>query len=184
MNEPTYQLDGGERVVVRPLTATDADALRSAFDHLSPASLRHRFFSPVPRLTAAIAHDLTQVDDGRIVLVAVDPSGAIVGEARAVRRRADPSTAEIAVTVVDDHQHRHLGSTLVRRLGREAARAGIERLAGHVQVDNPAAQGLLATSGATQWLDEPGVIGFELPLGPAGRSAGRVATERPVAVAS
>ena len=165
MNELTMRLLGGDRIVVRPMTSGDAEAVRAAFERLSPNSLRHRFFTPVPRITTAIADDLTRLDDGRVVLVAIDASGAIVGEARAIRRRDEPTTAEIAVTIADALQHRRLGTKLLRRLQAEATRVGIDRFAGHVQVDNAAGQALLVSSGAACWLDEPGVIGFEIPLG-------------------
>ncbi len=165
MNERTIRLAGGERVTVRPMTDGDAAEVRAAFGRLSPTSLRYRFFSPVPRLTPGVAADLTLVDQQRIVLLAIDGDGRVLGEARAVRHRDDAGTADLAVTVDDEHQRRGLGSKLLGLLRAEAQRVGIERLAGHVLLDNAAGQALLVRSGAACWLAEPGVMAFEIPVG-------------------
>jgi len=165
MNERTLRIRGGERVTVRPMTNADAGAVLAGFDHLSPASLRHRFFSPVVRLTPGVAADLTAVDDQHLVLLAFNADGQLLGGARATRHRDDPSTADVAVTVSDAHQRKGLGTKLLRLLRTEAKRAGIERLAGHVLLDNAAGQALLVASHAACWIDEPGVLGFEIPLG-------------------
>lgn len=168
MNERTVRLRGDERITVRPMTPDDADAVRTAFEHLSPASLRSRFFTPMPRLPRGVVTDLTAVDERRIVLLALDEAGEVIGEARAVRLSDDPTTAEIAITVDDAHQHRGVGSALVRMLRREAERAGITRLTGHILTDNAAAQALLLRGDATASFAEPGVLGFEIPLRHAG----------------
>lgn len=164
MNERTVRLRGGEQITVRPMTADDAGAVRAAFEHLSPASLRSRFFTPMPRMPRAVVADLTVVDDGRIVLLAIDATGEVIGEARAVRLRQDPTTAEVAVTVDDAHQRRGVGAALMRSLRRAAERAGIARLTGHILTDNLAAQALLLRGDAIASFAEPGVLGFEIPL--------------------
>jgi len=165
MNERTLRIRGGERVTVRPMTSADADAVLDGFHHLSPTSLRHRFFNPVVRLTPAVAADLVAVDDQHVVLLAFDADGRLLGGARATRHRDDPSTADLAITVADDHQRKGLGTKLLRLLRAEAKAAGIDRLAGHVLLDNAAGQALLVASHAACWFDEPGVIGSEIPLG-------------------
>jgi ribosomal protein S18 acetylase RimI-like enzyme len=165
MNERTIRLRGGGRVTVRPMVTDDAADVIAAFGRLSPASLRSRFFSPVVRLTPGVAADLTTVDAQHIVLLARDEDGQIVGGARATRLRSDPAIADVAVTVGDHLQGRGLGTKLLRLLRSEAARAGVDRFAGHVLVDNVAAQAMLVAHHAALWIDEPGVLGFEIPLG-------------------
>lgn len=165
MNERTLRIKGGERITVRPMAEADADTVVAGIHRLSPTSLRQRFFSPAARLTPGVAADLTAVDDRHLVLLAFDGAGRLVGGARANRHRDDPATAELAVTVGDRHQGRGLGTKLLRLLRTEAKRAGIERLTGHVLLDNAAGQALLVASHATCWIDEPGVMGFEIPLG-------------------
>ena len=165
MNERTIRLRGGERVTVRSMTPSDRDAVIAGFEHLSPAGRRLRFLSPTHHLTPGMVADLTAVDDDHLVLLAVDARGRVVGGARATRHRADRSVADVAVTVGDHLQGRGLATRLLRFLGEEAQRAGIERLAGHVLVDNAAAQRLLVSARAVVSFDEPGVLAFEIPLG-------------------
>jgi RimJ/RimL family protein N-acetyltransferase len=155
-----------ERFIVRPMTTADADVVIEAFHHLSPESLRYRFFSPIQRITAGVAADLVLVDPAtRIVLLAFDEAtGALAGGVRVVRHRDDPRTADVAVTVGDRYQRHGLGSRLLRRVARAAQDDGVERLTGHVLVDNPAGRGLLIKNGALCRLDEPGVLAFEIPL--------------------
>ena len=165
MNERTIRARGGHRFTVRSMTPDDGPAVAAAFGRLSPSSLRTRFFSPVVRLTPGVVADLTAVDDRHLVLLAFDPAGELVAGARATRRRDDPSVADVAVTVGDHVQGLGLGTKLLRLLRTEAADAGVDRFAGHVLVDNPAAQAMLVSSHAAIWVDEPGVLGFEIPLG-------------------
>jgi RimJ/RimL family protein N-acetyltransferase len=183
MNERTIRIRGGERITVRPMTPADAPAVVAGFERLSPASRRHRFFSPALRLAPAVAADLTAVDDQHLVLLALDSTGQIVGGARATRHRDDPSVAELAVTIGDPHQGRGLGTKLLRLLRSEAKRAGIERLTGHVLLDNAAGQALLVASHAACWFDEPGVMAFEIPLGRR-TVAPEIATRRTLGLAS
>jgi len=168
MNELTVRLRGGGRLAVRPMAAADGPAVIAGFEHLSPAARRLRFLSPTPRLTPAVAADLTTVDDDHIVLLAFDAAGRVVAGARATRHRGDPGVADVAdvaVTVGDHLQRRGLGRRLLLLLRDEARRAGIERLTGHVAVDNVAAQRLLIAARAIVSLDEPGVLAFDIALG-------------------
>jgi GNAT superfamily N-acetyltransferase len=151
---------------VRPMLPADGPQVIAAFEHMSEASRRARFFSPVPRIHAGMAADLTLIDDQRIVLIAVGDDGSVAAEARAVRSRLDPSTAEVALTVLDAHQRQGLGTRLLRCLGSAAREAGITRFVGHVLVDNVAARALLDASGAARRVAEPGIYGFEIPLVP------------------
>lgn len=164
MNELTLRLRG-DRYLVRHLQAGDEAAVLDTFAHLSLDSLRYRFFTPARRLPPGIGADLTRTDDeGRTVLVAVTDDGRIAAEARAVRHHDDPSTADVAITVADEHQRRGLGTRMLRLLRTEARRSGIDRFVGHVLLDNAAGQRLLVTSRAVCRLDEPGVLAFEIPL--------------------
>lgn len=161
------RLADGTTVVVRPMEPGDASVVRDGFDHLSPASLRLRFFSPVPRLTAGLAADLVRVSPAeRIVLLAIDPrTGRLAGEARAVRLPSDPAVADLAVTVSDELQRHGLGTALVRAVRREARRQGVRTLTGNVLVDNPGALAMLRAGGAVLEFDEPGVYAFRIELG-------------------
>lgn len=143
----------------------DAEVVLAGFQRLSPASLRSRFFTPVPRITPEVAADLVRVDHhDRIVLLAFDEAGRIAGGARAIRDRHDPTAGELALTVGDAYQRRGLGARLLRHLGGVAWNAGIDHLTGYVLIDNVAARTLLIRNGAVCRLDEPGVLAFAIPL--------------------
>ena len=165
MNERTVRLHDGGRFDVRAMEPADAEVVLAGFSRLSPASLRSRFFSPVPRLTPEIAHDLVQVDHHRrIVLLAFASDGQLAGEARAIRSDGDPACAELAITVSDAFQRRGIGTRLLQELARAARAAGVQELTGYVLVDNAAARALLLRHGAMCHVDEPGVLGFAIPL--------------------
>ena len=174
MSERTLCLPGGERLTVRPMQTTDADAVLAGFQALSPESFRRRFFSPVPRLLPGVARALTAVDDGHLTLLALDDSGHVVAMAEAIRDRRDPSSAELAVTVADAYQHRGIGPRLLRWLSRDAAEAGVVRLTGSTQTDNSPAVAMFTKAGARWWFEEPGVYGFEIPLAEHGAVAAPV----------
>jgi GNAT superfamily N-acetyltransferase len=165
MSERTVRIRGGQRITIRSMRDGDGAAVLDGFAHLSAESRRSRFFSPAPRLAPATAADLTKVDGEHLVLLAFDAGDRLVGGARATRHRDDRSVAEVAVTVGDPLQRRGLGTKLLRALRADAATAGIERLAGHVLIDDAAGQALLVSGHAAVWFDEPGVLGFEIPLG-------------------
>jgi len=155
----------GRTFLVRPMTPGDAGLVRRGFSSLSAESLRLRFLSPVPRLTAGMVADLTAVDDDHLVLLAFEvASGQLAGGARAVRHRDDRTVADVAVTVGDAHQRRGVGGALLRLLRRAAADEGLTRFEGHVLVDNVAARALLAAVGARTTFEEPGVLRFDIGL--------------------
>lgn len=170
-----------ERFTVRPMTSADAGAVIDGFNRLSPESLRSRFFSPLQRLTPGVAADLTRVDPStRLVLLAFDEAtGALAGGVRAVRHRDDPTVADVAVTVGECYRRRGLGRRLLRRVATEARRAGVERLTGHVLLDNAGGRALLIEHGARCRLDEPGVLAFQIPL--TRRARRELDAERPAA---
>ena len=160
------RLADGQTFVIRPMEPWDAAAVRDGVAALSPSSLRLRFFSPVPRLTAGLVADLVRVDpSNRIVLLAIDPrDGRVAGEARAVRFRHDPTVADLAVSVTDELQQQGLGTALVRAVRRAARAQGIRALTGHVLVDNAGARAMLRRGGAVLEFDEPGVLRFRIEL--------------------
>jgi ribosomal protein S18 acetylase RimI-like enzyme len=144
----------------------DGAVVRAGFNALSDASKRSRFFTPTPAISKGVLDDLVRTDPGRIVLLAFNRrNGRLEGGARAVRLRGEPTAADVAVTVGDPFQRRGLGTRLLRELAHAARAQGIERFSGHVLVDNAAARGLLIGAGATLTFAEPGVLGFEIPLG-------------------
>jgi acetyltransferase len=131
-------------VLIRPIRPADAEQLSAAHARLSPESVRRRYLSPKPRLTAKDLRYLTRVDGvDHVALVAVDGED-IVAVGRFVRSTEDPASAEAAIVVADALQGQGLG----RRLGlalADAARAhGITRFTGTMLRDNVAAHAIFA----------------------------------------
>jgi GNAT superfamily N-acetyltransferase len=150
-------------MVIRPMRASDGTAMRAGFLSLSPASLQQRFFSPIQQVPVELLDQLTVVDPAtRLVLLAFD-GPQLLGGARAMR--LDAATADLAVTVGDAHQGRGVGSALLAELRTAAAAWGVDRLIGHVRMDNEPAKRMLRRAGARLTFDEPGVLRFELGVG-------------------
>jgi RimJ/RimL family protein N-acetyltransferase len=166
--------------VVRPLRRSDRAGILAGFEQLSPESRYLRFAAPKPRLTERdLAHLLDVDHDRHEALVAYDPvSGDPVGVARYVRLRDDPSTAEIAVTVVDREQGHGVGRCLVRRLVDTAAAHGVRVLRAETLSENRRAiRGLLA-GGFSRVASAGYTSTFELRLDAADPPAGRLLSGR------
>ena len=117
-------LRDGSRVSLRALEASDRDAFIAAFERLSTESRYSRFLSAMPRLTESQLRHLTEVDQhDHVALVALDENDAIVGVARSIR--LSDTEAEVALTVVDDHQGLGVGKALLGALGERSREQGV-----------------------------------------------------------
>jgi GNAT superfamily N-acetyltransferase len=165
-------LRDGQPVLIRPLLYSDRFELAAGFAALSPRSRRQRFFHTLKVLDDDMLEYLTNLDyRDHFACVAVledRPVPKGVGVARYVREAADPTVAEVAVTVADAYQRRGIGTLLVRTLGEVAAGNGIRTFVNYVRWDNAAAIELLADE---QWRitpAEPGVARVEVDVPPLG----------------
>jgi nucleotide-binding universal stress UspA family protein/GNAT superfamily N-acetyltransferase len=158
-------LPDGTAVTIRPIEATDRDALNAGFERLSPESRYRRFFSPMPRLSSHDLDYLTQVDHhDHEALVAVTDAGGIVGVARFVR--TGPEEAEPAIVIADDLQGQGLGTTLIQTLADRAREEGIARFRAPVLAENDAAIALLGSLGR-HWTRQGGTqVEVEIDLTP------------------
>ena len=120
------ELTDRSTVHVRQIVPEDEPLLHEAVEAMSERTVYFRFFSPIKRMSDALAHRLAVVDyNDRFALVATThrPSGKerIVGVARYDRvPKAD--VAEVAVAVIDEYQRRGLGGALLSilaKVGRE-----------------------------------------------------------------
>ncbi len=168
-------LRDGARVEIRRLRPSDAPVLRSAFEHLSEESRRLRFISPKDHLSERELLYLTDVDGHfHEALAASDPhTGEGLGVARFIRLQDEPQVAEVAVTVVDEWQHRGLGTLLLERLVERARSEGITHFSALIASDNTAMLDLLRRAGAEI---EPvaggdGVVEYRTLLGEPGLAA-------------
>lgn len=163
-----HVLRDGEEVVIRPLLYGDRFELAAGYAGLSPASRESRFFEAPDELEHDDLEYLTNIDyRDHYACAALLPGRPVpngVGVARYVREPGDPTVAEVAVTVVDAHQRRGIGSLLAHALGERAVEVGVRTFVSYVQWDNTVAIELLAAEGARVRPSEPGVARIEVDL--------------------
>lgn len=138
----------GTRIILRPLRRSDQANYLAAFARLSDESRRGRFHESKATLTPAEIDYLLNVDQRQhVAWCAVAPKHTGVGVARFVRD-GDSNVAEFAITVVDDWQHKGVGSALMTALMELAAAHGVSRLRGELLSDNAAGIHLAERLGA------------------------------------
>jgi len=164
------ELKDGTKVHLRPIAPEDEPLLHEAVASMSERTVYFRFFSPIKRMSDALAHRLAVVDyQDRFALVATTHKpGAkerIVGVAR-YDRAAHTDMAEVAVAVIDEFQRRGMGSLLLAELARVARTHGIRSFQLIVLPENREMLGLLRKMG---WIHQAKLAGgvyeisFELP---------------------
>lgn len=157
--------DGGP-ILLRPLLPSDREAYTSAVEHLSPDSLRRRFFSsglPSERMIDYLV-DIDFVDHFAWVVLHPDRPEAGLATARYVRSADAPGRAEVAFGVVDAEQGRGIGALLLGALGAAGQAAGVERFTASLLHTNEPMKAVLAKADATFEFSEPGVITAELDV--------------------
>ena len=161
-------LRDGMPIVVRPVTPDDKPVLREAFTRLSDESRYRRFMQPVRELTEQQLDYLTNIDHTtHLAWIAVDPSSREhpgLGVARCIRSPKDPTVAEVAITVVDSHQGKGLGTILLGVITRFAVQQGITTFVARVLTSNAPMLNLFTAWGSTVTLEEAGVLAVRMPL--------------------
>lgn len=164
------ELNDRSKVQLRPIAPEDEPLLHDAVAAMSERTVYFRFFSPIKRMSDALAHRLAVVDyHDRFAIVATSnkPAGKerIVGVAR-YDRAPQTDVAEVAVAVIDEFQRRGLGGVLLAELARVARLHGIKSFQLIVLPENREMLGLLRKMG---WIHQARVAGgvyeisFELP---------------------
>jgi GNAT superfamily N-acetyltransferase len=128
---------------LRELTGAEFDVLDTVFEGLSPASRYRRFHGATPRLSPRVRDRLVAVDGRTHIAVAAFAGAEPVGIARIVA--PDDGPAELAVEVVDEWQHRGIGSRLVGTVAELGRAAGHRQLVASVLTENRDARRLLRT---------------------------------------
>jgi len=171
------RLKDGSDVDIRPIEPSDAEPLEAGLEELGEESQYHRFLSPKRSFSGRELTYLTSVDHhAHEALVAFEPgtdNGLAV--ARFIKDRSDPCTAEVAVTVADDWQHRGLGSALLQQLAERATDEGVRWFSATVLETNHEVVALLRKVGPV------GACPHRLRRGraPGGASRGRALPTRP-----
>lgn len=153
---------------MRPIRRGDAPELRRAFERLSVQSRYRRFFTGMPTLSDALVRTLTEVDhvdSEALVAVPERDASTIVGVARFVRDRSDPTTADLAVTVADDWHGQGLGSGLLALLSRRASAVGIHHFTADMLADNRAVLALVRSAGGVRTADTGSTVTSRIDIG-------------------
>jgi GNAT superfamily N-acetyltransferase len=159
-------LRDGSEVLVRPIRPEDRDAIVKAFGRLSEQSRYQRFMTAIDELSPSQLSYLTDVDHhDHEALVAFDPeSGDGVGVARFVRL-ADDTSAEAAVTVIDEWQGRGLGIALTNLLAERARDEGVTKFTALLLASNDQMHDVLASLGPSKVLSRSaGTVEVEVDI--------------------
>jgi ribosomal protein S18 acetylase RimI-like enzyme len=181
MSEPRFfSLDYVEHAVLRDGTPvrlrlirpSDKEVLRAGFERLSPESRYARFLAPKSSLSDDELRYLCDVDHDRHFAIGAvrddgDPDAMPIGLgiARFIRLEDNPTTAEAAIAVADDAQHRGLGRLLLLRLIAAAAERGVERFRCEVLGSNTSMAALLSQIAPERSIEVgSGVMSIEIAL--------------------
>ena len=147
------RLEGGRRLVIRPVLPQDEDLTVAFFGSLPAAARYDRFMSPMRNLPPALIKRFTNVDySDHMALVAEvfeDGEEIVVAEARYARLASDPAAAEFAVSVAERWQGKGLAKLLLAKLLCRAAAAGIQRIVGETLATNARMLHLASKAGFT-----------------------------------
>ena len=134
--------DGG-KIHIRLIHPDDKKRLIAGFNHLSKQSIYFRFLGSKKELAKKDLIYFTEIDyDKHIALVATIPQNGdeeIIAVGRYIENEQSDSkpSAEIALAVVDNHQHRGIGSLLFEKLMQIARSQGrIQQFEAYVFRDN------------------------------------------------
>lgn len=154
------RLDDGREFLLRPLQPGDLDALRRAFQRLTPEEVELRFLHQSRELPAFIESEVRELDPARDAAFVLEDSNH---EIRAVADlHVDPSgptQAEFGLIVGQAIAGHGLGRLLMERLLVEARRRGVA-LHGIVRRDNTRMLDLCWSLGGTTAVEagEPGLM--------------------------
>lgn len=128
-----HELDSGLTVRLRLARPTDARRVREFLERQSEDTISRRFFTAMPRVTAATVRHFTHYDPRRTTIVAatalIDGAEQIVGLADIAL--LGTGLAEIGV-IVDDRQQ---GQGVGRLLSEAIARLAVQRGATHLKAE-------------------------------------------------
>jgi uncharacterized protein (TIGR00369 family) len=149
---------------------------------LSPDARCNRFMHPLREPSSELLRQFTHVDyTNHVALVAqtfVDNRENVIGEARYVRV-AEPSSAEISMSVADPWQRNGLAETMLAKLECRAAADGIRRLIAETLAANEKLLSFARHAGFSESCAVRGVIRLEKTLFPDHAGSQDYLTARP-----
>lgn len=172
------KLPNGGRVRIRPARKSDIGEIKAGFERMSEESRYFRFFTARAELDDRLATSLTDIDhENHFAWAVFDPdvpsqiggdSGLGVAAARLIRDDDDPTSAEAALTVVDDYHGQGIGRFLIELLVATGVDVGAKTLRFEILRTNRPMIGLIAAMGATSHPVEgdASVVEYRLTLPP------------------
>jgi hypothetical protein len=163
-----FDLADGIRARVRPIRPMDSVRFERGYPRLSEASRRARFFGQSSAMSQTQLHFLTAVDQVRHVAWGamnannLDEPG--IGIARYIALSPTSAVAEVALTILDQYQHKGAGSLLHACLHLTAARHGFKKFVYDVSQDNIRFLRNLKAIGATQIDVAEHIVRLEMPV--------------------
>jgi len=134
-----WPLDDGRLVSFRHVRPEDEPLVTEAIRTASRETLLHRFFSPIRSVSPDQLRKMLVFDRAQqtciVGLIAAPDNTRLICGARYVRL-PQPHSAEVAITVHDDFQHRGLGTYLLQLLARLAVAEGIHWFEAYVMNSN------------------------------------------------
>jgi GNAT superfamily N-acetyltransferase len=181
-----FLLRDGTPAMIWPLLPTDTEMLREGFRRLSQDSRQYRFLTALTELNDPMIRLLVDSVDGvrhiALLLIVLPPEGeeGPVGVAHLMQDPADPASADVAVTVIDDWQGHGAGAALVSALLQQRP-VEVTRLRTLVAADNRASLALLAGAGrVSSGLPAQGVLDVTVELPVAPRTPGAAGKVSPI----
>lgn len=158
--------DGG-KLWLRPILPEDRDRIKRGMLLLSAESRYLRFFSPIVKLSEKQLREFTEVDQvNHIAWIAINPDHLDhpgYGVARFVRLADQPTKAELAITVLDEHQNKGVGTIFLALMYLLAIEQGLTALLGAMVPENMRLVEWVTAIGAQAKYEE-GVYRIELPV--------------------
>jgi GNAT superfamily N-acetyltransferase len=154
------ELRDGAILTVRPVRPDDKRAIADGFRRMSERSRYQRFLTVRDALSTKELRYLTEIDhhDHEALIAHDAESGQGAGIGRFVRDPTAPKSAEAAVAVVDEWQHRGLGTALTGLLADRARAEGIERLTALLLAENMAMLSVLEGLGPARTVSREGPL--------------------------
>ena len=174
-------LRDGATLRLRSPQPEDAEALLDFFRGLSEQSLYRRFHG-YPQLDLQLVEPLVKADGREAAALVGAIDDEIVAVANFVRLR-DPTAAEVAFAVADEHQRRGIGTRLLEQLAALAGALGVERFVADVLPDNREMLGVFEAVGFEATRDVGGgEVELTFPITPTERYLESVASRDHLAV--
>jgi len=167
------RLDDGTRIRIRPVEPGDKHLFEVGMAQLSDRSRQFRFMHAVSVLSPETLRQFTEIDHrDHEAMCAFEPmedlaTGAEnlpVGVARYIRDPKKPSSAEVAVTVIDRYHGHGVGTLLLAILAWRAVANSVSEFSAMVQSDNRKMLEVFAELGGTSRFEDPGIVGVRIPL--------------------